>query len=561
MFLGENAGDSTPAAMDRSRTPSGYLQRQQSVSEAKLESALLPTDTVVKIHGTGVRPSYLIPWQVKSQKEWTGTGFVLTERRILTNAHVVEDATVLQVTKQDSPKKFRARAVCVAHDLDLAIVIVDEETFWEDLPTATLADRLPDLYSEVKAVGFPTGGSTVCVTKGVISRIDAMLYVHPQIMGVDAGSRNSPGPVILLQIDAAINPGNSGGPTFDNKGIVVGVASSGLPSAQNVGYIIPATIASMFVDEYARTQSWSGLSELGISGVPLENDSMRSFLKMEDQSGILVTDVAPLGALHGKVQPGDVLTHLDGHDVTNEGTVPLVIAGQKVYVEAEALVTQKAKGIETRFGILRDGRPQEVEVALIPIPPLAPRFHGYDCCPEYLLVGGIVFVTGCVPMYHDYIQGRSQSRNASRFISDTCIWSSFNEFKQDEDHELVCLLNILKHDVNLGYGPDDHLGILEYFNDQPVRNLKSLASMVGSVMRAQEEDFLRFRTRKTSKAADDSKQKMFLMGRVEGKRPDIVLSLAKVASADAEICKMNNIPAPASAEILPFFQGKATKAP
>ena len=84
------------------------------------------SDIVVKFHGTGVRPSYLSPWKVEGQKKWTGTGFILAQRLIMTNAHVVADATVLKVQKQDSPTKYRAVVLCIAHDLDLAIVQVEE---------------------------------------------------------------------------------------------------------------------------------------------------------------------------------------------------------------------------------------------------------------------------------------------------------------------------------------------------------------------------------------------------------------------------------------------------
>merc|ERR1712203_1182238 len=168
-----------------------------------------------------------------------GTGFVIAGQRIVTNAHVVMDVTVLQVVKQGDPTKFRGRVAAIAHDIDLAVVQIDDDVFWKTAPEASLSDGFPELYSEVKVVGFPAGGSTVCVTKGVVSRIDAHLYAHPNCVGNSAGSRNSPPASLILQIDAAINGGNSGGPAFDKFGAVIGVASSGVACQQNVGYIIP----------------------------------------------------------------------------------------------------------------------------------------------------------------------------------------------------------------------------------------------------------------------------------------------------------------------------------
>merc|ERR1719171_388008 len=102
----------------------------------------------------------------------------------------------------------------------------------EPVPLQSIAwssfEDYAELYSEVRAVGFPTGGNTICVTKGVVSRIDAQRYVHPMLKGLDKGSE---GVLPIIQIDAAINPGNSGGPAFDSVNSVVGVASSAVMNA------------------------------------------------------------------------------------------------------------------------------------------------------------------------------------------------------------------------------------------------------------------------------------------------------------------------------------------
>merc|ERR1719499_208102 len=118
-----------------------------TVQKAKESSPLLLTDTAVEIHTASVRPSYGEPWQVNRQQHSRGSGFHIGNRRILTNAHCVEDATMLQVVKQGDPKKYCARALCVAHDVDLAVLTSEEEKFWEDLPTATLSGGFPELYS------------------------------------------------------------------------------------------------------------------------------------------------------------------------------------------------------------------------------------------------------------------------------------------------------------------------------------------------------------------------------------------------------------------------------
>jgi len=459
-------------------------------------------------------------------------------RRILTNAHVVEDETVLQVQKQDNPKKFRAKVLCVAHDLDLAIIAVEEEGFWEDLLHAEFAEELPDLYSEVKAVGFPTGGATVCVTKGIVSRVDAQVYVHPRVLGLYAGAKNA-AEVLVLQIDAAINPGNSGGPAFDNKGKVVGIASSGLPSQQNVGYIIPSSIAQMLIAEFDATGTWSGISEPGFAWKSLESSDMRSLLGMEDETGVLVVDVAPLGALNGTLHKGDIITHIDGLDVTNEGNIPVSASGQKVFLDLNSQITKKQKGEKTELRVLRKGETMQIDACLGPIPSLAPRFHGYDAQPDYIVIGGLVFTRGSVPLKKQYYDRNPNQRPPMDFE-----WMMrVKPFKEDADQEVVVLLTILEHDVNIGYGSGD-LGVLSTFNEKKVRNLAELARLYGEAMRLGEDEFLRF-------SMDEPDE---IKTTVEG-IPDIVLNRKKVEAADQQLCQTYQISDVVSAAMRPYFLG------
>lgn len=81
-------------------------------------------------------------------------------------------------------------------------------------------------------VGFPQGGDNVCVTKGVVSRIDRQPYSHGKMS------------LLAVQVDAAINSGNSGGPAFDVRGRCIGIAFQSLKheDAENIGYIIPVPV-------------------------------------------------------------------------------------------------------------------------------------------------------------------------------------------------------------------------------------------------------------------------------------------------------------------------------
>ena len=195
-------------------------------------------DAVIKLFCQHTEPNYSLPWQMRRQTSSTSTGFVLSGRRLLTNAHCVDNATVVKVKKRASSTKYIAEVLAIGRECDLALLTVDDDDFWKGITPITLAERLPTLQDNVNVVGFPVGGDNVCITQGVVSRIDMQEYVHGCCE------------LLAVQIDAAINPGNSGGPAFggDNHECV-GIAFQSLKdgSTENIGYIIPTEVVNHFL--------------------------------------------------------------------------------------------------------------------------------------------------------------------------------------------------------------------------------------------------------------------------------------------------------------------------
>lgn len=84
------------------------------------------------------------------------TGFVIAGRRIITNAHVVADHTFVLVRKHGSPNKYRAQVQAIGHECDLAILVVENDEFWEGMTSLELGD-IPFLQEAVAVVGYPQG--------------------------------------------------------------------------------------------------------------------------------------------------------------------------------------------------------------------------------------------------------------------------------------------------------------------------------------------------------------------------------------------------------------------
>ncbi|CAF2326845.1 unnamed protein product [Brassica napus] len=172
------------------------------ISQNENRSAI---DSVVKIFSFYRLPNVVQPWQT-TEEEYSGSGFAISGRRILTSAHVANHSYV-QVRKHGSPTKHKAKVEAFGYECDLAILVVDSEEFWKDIKPLELGD-IPFKQETVFALGYPVGGDTISVTKGVVSRIESRKYSNSSIE------------LLVIQTDAAINRGDNGGPVVMGKKVV-----------------------------------------------------------------------------------------------------------------------------------------------------------------------------------------------------------------------------------------------------------------------------------------------------------------------------------------------------
>jgi len=194
---------------------------------------------------------------------------MIGDGKLLTNAHCVEHDTQVKVKRRGDDKKYIAKVLARGIECDLALLSVENEEFWKGTEALSFG-RLPCLQDSVTVVGYPLGGDTISVTKGVVSRIEVTPYAH--------GTSD----LLGIQIDAAINPGNSGGPAFNEQGECIGVAFQVYRSdeAENIGYVIPTTVVSHFLNDYQKNGKYTGFPCLGVLLQKLENPALRESLKV-----------------------------------------------------------------------------------------------------------------------------------------------------------------------------------------------------------------------------------------------------------------------------------------
>ena len=500
---------------------------------------------VVKLYCEGASPTFTMPWQVGEQEAWTGSGFVVKFREeglIITNAHVVDNAFSVRISRQEDAGKKLGKVLCVAHDLDLALVRVQG---WDDAKdhALELATELPELFGVVHALGFPEGGTTVCVTKGVVSRIDTQLYAHAQSKGFGSLCAGTPGKLLILQIDAAINAGNSGGPAMGGEGRVMGVSSSALDNAQNVGYVIPSLLVQLFLDEYHENGKWVGVCEPGFAWRTLENKTLRERMGISTETGVLVTSVAPLGKLKHIVQATDVLLSIDGHSVSCEGTVCHrgMHTGVGVQLSLEHLITRKQRGATTTLGIVRSGEYRQVLLCHDPIPPLLPRYEGVDAFPSFAIFGGLVFTRLSMPLYQELIGGEEGIGLSKTSALINCA----QRWKQYEDEDIVILLRVLRHPVNEGIDVTcSDLRVVSQVNGNKIATLGGLVTAALTVLRSSSQHLV------FTFQVDDR------LG-INGVSSEEVLPVYHLLDADSEILAQNGISSPVSEDLGEIYAREA----
>ena len=340
-------------------------------------------ESVVCVFSTTAAPDYGQPWAVYSEEDVTGSGFWVSSTQVVTNEHVIKHARDIRVRPHGSARKLKCRVAFASAERDLALLEVTDDAM--SPAPLTFAQSLPELYSAVAVVGYPLGGDNICVTRGVVSRVDAMSYG-----GGGRGER-----LLVVQIDAGVNSGTSGGPALDERGHVAGVAfSSYAGSADNIGYLVPASVVEKFLEEATLSARCPGLCALGISWQTAQNKALRRSLGLQGTEGVLVTRAS--GSSKGVLEPGDVVSSVGGSPVAEDGSIQL--RGAERIPVAHA-ITSKRVGDVVDVGFVRAGAPRVAQVTLAaPVRPV-PCVAEWDASPSYCILGGLVLQPLSAPLW------------------------------------------------------------------------------------------------------------------------------------------------------------------
>ncbi|MCK4738775.1 MAG: DegQ family serine endoprotease [Deltaproteobacteria bacterium] len=262
--------------------------------------------------------------EFKSQS--LGSGFVINkDGHIVTNNHVIENATEIFVKFDDDKKEYKAKVIGRDPILDLALIKIESK---EDLPVVPLGDSdALEIGQWVLAIGNPFGlGGTV--TAGIISQ-------KGRVIG--AGPYDN-----FIQTDASINPGNSGGPLFNLDGEVIGVNTAIIAGGQGIGFAIPVNMLKDVVlqlkEDGKTTRGWIGVMIQEVTPEIAESFGLKN------AEGALISAVTPGDpAERAGIKAGDIVIEFGGKKV-------------KELRDLQRAVAATSLKKKTKIKVIRDGK-------------------------------------------------------------------------------------------------------------------------------------------------------------------------------------------------------------
>jgi serine protease Do len=250
-----------------------------------------------------------------------GTGFIISAKEglILTNNHVVEDATKIEVQflGDEDDETYTAKVIGKDALTDSALIqLIDRPT--HPLGEAKFGDSSQMAAGDwVMAIGNPFGYAHT-VTVGVVSAVGRPYQALPQ--------RSNE----MIQTDAAINPGNSGGPLLNIRGEVIGINTAIISNDRasgniGIGFAVPINTVRELLPQLRQGKIVRG--RIGVQVLPVPRDAYEDF-GLKSRTGAIVAQVAPGGAsAKAGIQPEDVIVEFNGRPVANSNDlVKMVIA-------------------------------------------------------------------------------------------------------------------------------------------------------------------------------------------------------------------------------------------
>lgn len=348
----QKAVPTAPAVQSNATLPAGALEEEELLT--RMYEEISPSVVHIRV---AQQVSGISGFSSDLYQRGEGSGFVWdTEGHIVTNDHVVEGATIVEVHFKDGTI-LEADVIGTDPQSDIAVIKVDPTQV--ALKPVTLGDSDQVKVGQLAvAIGNPFG-QTWTMTRGIVSAVGRVIQSGLSRFSIPE----------VIQTDAAINPGNSGGPLLNSRGEVIGMNTmiiSQTGSSSGIGFAVPSNIIAKVVPALISKGSYA-YPWLGITGRDLLPQDVKA-LNLPVRRGALVLDVAA-GSPADKagLRGSERVIRVQGRELTTGGDVITAIDDTPVTGMDQLisyLVRKTQPGQQVTLTIIRDGREKKVTVTL-----------------------------------------------------------------------------------------------------------------------------------------------------------------------------------------------------
>jgi S1-C subfamily serine protease len=505
------AQDSPPPATPEAGTTPAPTPPPVDAKSSSVENS------VVKIFSTVRYPDMTKPWTKSSPIDYTGSGVVIEKNRILTNAHVALYASQIQVQANQSGDKFSATVEAIAPGIDLAVLKLDDEKFFINHPPLARANTLPEIKDAVLAYGYPEGGDSLSITKGIVSRIEYTPY-----NGTVSGLR--------IQIDAAINPGNSGGPAVSGDKMI-GLAFIRRNNAENIGYIIPCEEIELFLKDIADGH-YDGKPTMFDQFQTMENPVLRTFLKIGDtQSGVIIHKPFSNDPTY-PLKTWDVISKIGDTPIDDQGMIKL---GTNLRVSYLYLIQKIVQNGCVPLTVIREGKEMPIQLPVSPDRPnILPSLNG--SYPSYFVYGPLVFSNATAEFMGNVVKGdNALFQIFLKMYQESPLVRRAGDLPAFPGERLVVVSSpFFPHKLAKGYSNPISL-VLKTVNGIPIKNLAHLVE----VLRDCKDEYVTF------DFFDRSESLVFHRTEILAATPDILNDNSVLAQGSPDVLSIWNTKPPA----------------
>ena len=379
------------------------------------------SNSIVQIYSVINEPDYSNPWVTSPDSTETGTGSIISGNRIITSAHVVADSKTVKVRKALEDKQYEAHVAFVSHESDLAILHINDMSFFSNTVPLKLA---PGLVSQKRVLiyGFPEEEQLI-ITDGMLTENRHRLYRH------------SSSTLLAGEILSLIEPGYSGGPVL-YEDMIVGIVMQA-NKAGTIAHTIPIPVIQHFLTDID-DGSYDGFPHLGLITEHGNNLSTEADNTGYGVPGISINKVVDGSPAEGKIGIQDRLVSINGNKVLPDGTVEFE---PHTYTHYTYAVEQHQVGDDIHVQIWRSGEIKDLVLSLDTTRKdfmLVPS-EQYDTRPRYFIFGGLIFS----PLTKNIL-------NEWESVSDD-LREKLTSWNSNDRKEAVTVINVLPAEVNRDY--------------------------------------------------------------------------------------------------------------